>query len=54
MTDLVESKYFLLIFKINQIHVNFIHNKVAAIMSCILKHTSNAKLNRTFNITYIV
>ena len=54
MTDLVESKYFLLIFKINQIHVNFIHNKVAAIMSCSLKSiVVNATIEQVKNMRYV-
>ena len=54
MTDLVEGKYFLLIFKIYQIHVNFIHNKVAAIMSCSLKSiVVNATIAQVINMRYV-
>ena len=54
MTDLVEGKYFLLIFKIYKIHVNFIHNKVAAIMSCSLKSiVVNATIAQVINMRYV-
>ena len=53
MTDLVESKYFL-IFKIYQKHVNFIYNKVAIIISHSLKSIKvNATIAQVINTRYV-